>query len=102
MLQAAKQVNGLQHAGVQWYHEEYLMGRDLKLVEPVRHTFLAELRNCSGRMAMLEGELGGLCSEYSAIKGTVDQRLKWLWGQTLACRRWSIKLQWSRLPLWRR
>ena len=55
MLQAAKQVNGLQHAGVQvafynifqlrilvscysfqWYHEEYLMGRDLKLVEPVR------------------------------------------------------------------
>ena len=43
----------------------------------VRHTFLAELRNCSGRMAMLEGELGGLCSEYSAIKGTVDQRLKW-------------------------
>ena len=52
MLQAAKQVNGLQHAGVQvaffdhfgdfysdifqWYHEEYLMGRDLKLVEPIR------------------------------------------------------------------
>ena len=45
-----------------------------------RHTFLAELRNCSGRMAMLEGELGGLCSEYSAIKGTVDQRLKWAVG----------------------
>ena len=70
MLQASKQVNGLQHAGVQvgyfehivfhavhdiktshslistshdqlfmwfqWYHEEYLMGRDLKLVEPIR------------------------------------------------------------------
>ena len=31
-------------------------------------------------MAMLEGELGGLCSEYSAIKGTVDQRLKWAVG----------------------
>jgi hypothetical protein len=37
VLQAAKQSNSLQHAGVQWYHEESLIGhRDLKLVEPVR------------------------------------------------------------------
>ena len=29
---------------------------------------------------MLESDLGRLCSEYSAIKGTVDQRLKWAVG----------------------
>ena len=34
----------------------------------LRHSFLAELRNSSGRMAMLERELGGLCKEFSAVK----------------------------------
>lgn len=37
VLSATQQVNVLQHAGVQWYHEEYLpRDRDTKLVEPVR------------------------------------------------------------------
>ena len=37
MLVASQQINTLQHAGIQWYHEEYLsMDRDTKAVEPVR------------------------------------------------------------------
>ena len=38
----------------------------------LRHSFLAELRNSSGRMAMLERELGGLCKEFSAVKVLKD------------------------------
>ena len=53
----------------------------LQIVRPItdkqfnsflRHSFLAELRNSSGRMAMLERELGGLCKEFSAVKVLKD------------------------------
>ena len=37
VMSAAQQVNALQHAGVQWYHEEYLpRDANTKLAEPVR------------------------------------------------------------------
>ena len=36
-LSAAQQVNALQHAGVQWYHEEYIPRElNIKPAEPVR------------------------------------------------------------------
>lgn len=37
MMNAAQQVNALQHAGVQWYHEEFISGNgNIKLAEPIR------------------------------------------------------------------
>ena len=37
MLAAAQQINALQHAGVQWYHEEYIPREaNIKLAEPIR------------------------------------------------------------------
>ena len=44
MLGAAQQVNALQHAGIQWYHEEYLpRDRDTKLAEPIRWELVLDL-----------------------------------------------------------
>ena len=38
MMNAAQQVNALQHAGVQWYHEEFISGNgSIKLAEPIRY-----------------------------------------------------------------
>ena len=37
MMSAAQQVNALQHAGVQWFHEEYIPREaNIKMAEPVR------------------------------------------------------------------
>ena len=39
-LSAAQQVNALQHAGIQWYHEEYIPREaNIKPAEPVRSVF---------------------------------------------------------------
>ena len=39
-LSAAQQVNALQHAGLQWYHEEYIPREaNIKPAEPVRSVF---------------------------------------------------------------
>ena len=39
IMSAAQQVNALQHAGVQWFHEEYLpRDNNTKLAEPVRYS----------------------------------------------------------------
>merc|ERR1719228_730058 len=50
------------------------------MTEPIRHVFLGEVSNSAARMAVLQGELTNLCSEYSAVKASVDQRLKWAVG----------------------
>ena len=42
-LSAAQQVNALQHAGIQWYHEEYIPREaNIKPAEPVRSVLSGE------------------------------------------------------------
>jgi len=94
VMSAAQQVNALQHAGVQWYHEEYLpRDNNTKLAEPVRdplvykgqavptrHNFLSDLRSSGDRLNHIQAELASLCLRYSDLKASVDQRLKWAVG----------------------
>ena len=47
-LSAAQQVNALQHAGIQWYHEEYIPREaNIKPAEPVRYVSRSPLNRVS-------------------------------------------------------
>lgn len=79
-LQANQQMNQLQRASFQWFHEVDLPFDAVTFVPPVRLTFMTDLRTCLVNMASMQANVTEMLARYHELHGTVEQRLKWACG----------------------
>ena len=83
VVQANQQVNQLQHASFQWFHETDLASAadgGVTFVAPVRPTLLAELKTSVANMSAMQENAAETQARYRELHVAVEQRLKWACG----------------------